>query len=277
MGMEDIEGTNPPEGARDVVIEQAEVTVGDDALRRRLGKSAAIAMDEELRDLRATIASWTADADDSPTAEGEKLTAGRLWHLLLQNAAMPRLERLAFMLTAIDAGHVIAGERDELKRMVEAQQFQISARDERMHNLEMIVAGLRGQVEAYQHMIAIGSAGQVELLERLATSTVITGAQTAERWLEDIEDEMPVRREEPAVVEKIEQQLKAAGIDTRAACRHGWEGVATDECDGGVHECQLTNPLHLGDHACHELCGATLSQEAAEKIEEAKTRADSNG
>jgi hypothetical protein len=246
------------------------------ALRRRLGKSAALAMDEELRALRAKVAAY----ESAPSAGDGR--AAEMWRHLLRLSPLARCEQIEAQLTAIDAGHQVAAERDVLvESLREAQhtianlethkrslEWQVRVRDEASRALQLDNMQLRGQISAYQHVLKLQADAAVQI------QALASASRTLLPEPERVPEDLPDHRQPEAlqdVKDKVASDLKAAGIDTASICGYQWEGETTDACDGGVHECRLVNPLHVGDHACDpRWCGMTLSQETAERIEAAK-------
>lgn len=231
----------------------------------------------ELRQLQRKVAHYEAGADASERSEGEQLTPERLWHLLLEAPAGERLGRLDAQLAAIEAGHRVAQERDIAREKVEVTQGlldralrEVANRDDQLRGLDLTIAHLQGQIAALERTFTMSQ----ELIARAMLSPQVGYAEVQSFQLDGLDEELPARREEPAVLDvqrRVTDQLKSAGIDTSARCGYEWDGDGQTMCD--QHACGIVNPLHLGDHECEQGCRATCSQQEAERIEEAKQSA----
>jgi hypothetical protein len=207
------------------------------------------------REAGEKIARYEAGRDDSERVEGQARTPGQLWAQLL-DSSMPERQ---FMLEAM-----IRNTEGLRACFVEGHRGRIEDLTSRIEEAQRHLSETLGFAETqplYSLLIAVRALKNV-MVEGLATrESVITTAA---------EVELPEFAGDRGVREKIDEQLKSAGIDTQSICRFTWEGPSTDACDGGVHECRLVNPLHIEDHACDPRhCGQTLSHIEAEKLTEA--------
>lgn len=163
------------------------------------------------------------------------------------------------------------GRCEETQELLDRALAQVAERDAQLRNQELTISHLHGQVAALERVFVMGQ----QAAARAMFGPQGARAATQEFKLQGLDETVPPRREEPAladVQQRVVDQLKSAGIDTKSLCHYEW-----DDDGPCMHSCGIVNPLHLGDHECEQDCGAKCSQQEAERIEEAKQRADSDG
>jgi hypothetical protein len=208
---------------------------------------------DEVKQLRTKLGAYEAGASFEPTEEGAELTAAQLWGKLLGASVHTRQTIIGQAMRNADLARACfaqdhAGRLGNLE--YELQDVQAKLGTALGFDTPQPLHALIVAVQALKNIMVEGIA---------AREPAVTYA-TAE--------DFPV---ETGAREKIGEAFKQAGIDLQSICNYDWETVL-DEPDSSIctdHVCGLVNPLHAEAHECRG-CGATLTHEAAEKLEMAK-------
>ncbi len=218
-------------------------------------KETLVCVADDLAAARTQLRDIVAGSDPTQPAEGTTLTAGQLWHRLLN---MPVEERLLQLRRALEADDQARScfVADHAGRMQYAET-ELEARREQLSHAVFSEVTLDGHSELLTAVRALRSVMVDGIAKRPAGQLTVMSVH------EHDEGERPDFPVEKGVQERVGEQLKSAGIDLQAVCDYLWDN--TDEHGDHDHQCGLTNPLHAGPHACAS-CATTLTHEDAERL-----------
>lgn len=213
----------------------------------------------ERKELKAKIEAYEAGRDGSEHVEGQELSVGQLWDRLLeQESGAARLDLLQSMRTSAQRGRacIVQGHTNRIEDLT-------SRIEEAQRHLGKTL-GFTETQPLYSLLVAV----------RALKNVMVEGLALRELARDAVEEvELPEFVGDRGVREKIDEQLKSAGIDTQSICGFTWKEPGSESyvmagCNDGWHSCGEVNPLHTQDHACAG-CRAVLSHIEAEKLTEA--------
>jgi hypothetical protein len=211
---------------------------------------------EHERDrLKKLVDIYEAGRDDSERVEGVVRSPGQLWARLLDT---PMPERIFLLETILQNGE---GARQCIVQGHPARIQDLTSRIEEAQRHLSETLGFSEAQPLYSLLVAVRALKNV-MVEGIAARELVRDA------VEEVE--LPEFVGDRDVREKIDEQLKSAGIDTQSICGFEWhttlEVPDTSICTD--HYCGEVNPLHTQDHICAG-CGVVLTHVEAEKLAEA--------